>query len=87
MEFDLVGFLFILLRIVEFLIFASVIVSWVRPNPESRLVQGLQNATEPIYRPFRAITRHIPGPLDLAPMLALLAIELTKSLLVRVLMS
>ncbi len=61
-----------LLTIVQFLVFASVIVSWVGDR-NNQIVQMIYSITEPMYRPLRRFTSRIPGPFDWAP-LAVLAI-------------
>ena len=64
-------------NILQLLVIASIVVSFVgdRNNP---IVQVIESITEPMYAPFKKITRHIPGPLDWSPIL-LLAIILFVS--------
>lgn len=66
----LVAVVGMLTSMVQLLVIASVIVSWVgdRSNP---IVQMIYNITEPIYRPLRRLTSRLPGPFDWAPMLVL----------------
>ena len=62
----LVKVLSVVFGMLKFLIIASIIVSWIGDynNP---IVQMLNQAVEPMYRPIRRFTRKIPGPLDWAP--------------------
>jgi len=68
--------------LVQILVLASVIVSWVSADPNNPIVQIIYNVTEPIYRPIRRYTSKIPGPLDWAPLIVLLlVIFLSNSLI------
>lgn len=64
----------VVLRMVQILVFASVLISWVGADPNNQMVQMVRSITEPLFRPFRKITRNIPGPLDWAPLTVLLII-------------
>jgi YggT family protein len=64
-----IGFI---LTVIQFLVFASVIVSWIGDR-NNTIVQMIDSMTEPMYRPLRRYTSRIPGPFDWAP-LAVLAI-------------
>jgi YggT family protein len=66
--------LLIALNMVQILIFASVLISWVGGDPHNQMVQMVRSLTEPLYRPFRRLTRNIPGPLDWAPLLLIFVI-------------
>ncbi len=57
-------------NMIQLLIFASIITSFIgdRSNP---VVQVIESIVEPMYAPFRKITRHIPGPIDWSPMILL----------------
>jgi len=73
-----------LLRIYQFVIMISVLISWVSPDPFNPIVKFLRAATEPI---FDWIRRRLPfaviGMLDLSPLVALLAIQLLQMVVVR----
>ena len=64
----------IVLNMVQLLVIASVLIGWVGADPNNQIVMMIHNLTEPLYRPFRRLTRALPGPLDWAPLLVLLAI-------------
>ena len=64
----------VVLNIVQILIFASVMISWVNADPSNPIVNMVRNVTEPLYRPFRPLTRKLPGPIDWAPMALILVI-------------
>ena len=73
--------LMLILQIAQYLIFAHFIMSWLLAfnvlNPRQQFVQqvwqGLSRVLEPIYRPIRSILPSMGG-LDLAPLIALIAI-------------
>ncbi len=60
-------------QLVQLLVLASVICSWVGDR-NNAIVQMIYNITEPIYRPLRRLTSRIPGPFDLAPIFLLFII-------------
>lgn len=64
----------IILNMIQFLVIASIVIGWVGGDTSKPLVQLVINITEPMYRPFRVLTRKIPGPIDWAPMCILLII-------------
>jgi YggT family protein len=78
---SLLQILLLILSIAKFLIFAHFIMSWLLAfnvlNPRQQVVQqiwrGLSQMLEPIYGPIRRILPAMGG-LDLAPLVALVAI-------------
>lgn len=73
----------IVLRMIQILVFASILISWVGADPSNQMVGMVRSLTEPLFRPFRTITRKIPGPLDWAPMLLLLVIVFVEIIIQR----
>jgi YggT family protein len=69
------------LNMLQILIFASVLIGWVGGDPNNQMVQMVRAITEPLYRPFRKLTRNIPGPLDWAPLLLILVIIFVQSVI------
>ncbi len=61
-------------------IFATVIISWINPGAYNPVVSLLHKVTEPVMKPFQ---RLIPpmGGMDLSPIVALLALQVVKMLL------
>lgn len=61
-------------------IFATVIISWINPGAYNPVVSLLNKVTEPVMKPFQ---RLIPpmGGMDLSPIVALLALQVIKMLL------
>jgi YggT family protein len=64
----------LILNMVQLLVIASVIISWVGADPNNQIVRMIHSLTEPMYRPLRRLTRNLPGPIDWAPMLVLLIV-------------
>ncbi len=69
------------LSVLEILIIARVIVSWVA-SPASRnpVVQFIRAVTDPILEPIRSILPRT-GMFDLSPMVAIFALQLLKGIL------
>ena len=69
------------LSLVELLIIARVILSWVAsPTSRNPVVQLIRSATDPILEPIRSILPRT-GMFDLSPMVALFAIYILQSLI------
>lgn len=64
----------LILRMVQILIFASIIISWVGADPGNQIVQMVRALTEPMYRPLRKLTKKLPGPMDWAPLVLMLVV-------------
>jgi YggT family protein len=62
-------------------IIAQVILSWVGPQGHNPIIGLLYRLTEPVMRPARRVLPPISG-IDLSPILVILALQLTKILLV-----
>lgn len=68
------------LNVLLFSIFIQVIISWINPGAYNPAVSLLYSLTEPILRPCRRLIPPISG-MDLSPLVALIAIQLAKMLL------
>lgn len=64
----------LILNMIQLMVIASIVVSWVGGDPRNQLVQLVKNTTEPLYRPFRKFTSALPGPIDWAPFLLILIV-------------
>lgn len=62
----------IIMNMIQFLVLASVLISWVGADPSNALVRMVRDLTEPMYRPFRKLTKNLPGAIDWAPFCILL---------------
>lgn len=68
------------LNVFLFSIFIQVIISWINPGTYNPVVSLLYSITEPVLRPCRRLIPPISG-LDLSPLVALIAIQLAKYLI------
>ena len=71
------GFAFVLnliFNLIQLLVIASVIISWVNADPHNTLVRTINSVTEPMYRPFRRFTSRIPGYFDWTPLVVILIV-------------
>lgn len=75
-----VSLVFLLLDLYSFILFVTVVLSWLRLSPDNPVVRLLARLTEPVLAPLR---ERLPstGGFDLSPMIVLLGIQLLKRLL------
>lgn len=64
----------ILLNLATLIIVISIGLSWFNIDPYNQFVRAIQTMSEFMYKPFRPLTRMIPGPFDFAPFCAMLVI-------------
>jgi YggT family protein len=65
--------------VIEFLILARIILSWVSPGMGSPVVRFIINITEPVLAPFRRLLERSPiggGLFDFSPVIAILVIRM-----------
>ena len=79
----LVVLLYYALEVLKWLVLARVLLSWfVSPYSDNPLVEMLRRVTDPILRPLQQVIPPMGG-LDISPLVAFFAIQLTQSLIVR----
>jgi YggT family protein len=71
--------------IMNWLIIARALLSWVNPDPYNPIVQFLYKVTEPLLAPFRRLFPAYAMGLDLSPVFALIFIWFLKLFLIRTL--
>src|SRR4030042_2892299 len=64
------------------IIIISTVVTWVNPDPYNPIMKFLRAVTEPVYRPIRRIIGYRLGPIDISPMVVILAIIFVPKFLV-----
>jgi len=64
------------------IVIISAVVSWVNPDPYNPIIRFLRAVTEPVYRPIRRIIGYRLGPIDISPMIVILAIIFIQNFLV-----
>ena len=71
------------LDIYFWVIIIAAVVSWVSPDPYNPIVRFLHAVTEPVLRPIRRIIGSRLGPIDISPIIVILAIIFTQTFIVR----
>jgi len=64
------------------IVIISAVVSWVNPDPYNPIIRFLRAVTEPVYRPIRKLIGYRLGPIDISPMVVILAIIFVQKFLV-----
>jgi YggT family protein len=72
----------IALTVYMWIVIISAVVSWVNPDPYNPIIRFLRAVTEPVYRPIRRIIGYRLGPIDISPMIVILAIIFVQKFLV-----
>ena len=75
----------IIVNVYTWIIIAAALVSWVRPDPSSPVVQLLYRLTEPVYSFIRRYIKTEFNGIDFAPLIVLLALQLIDQFLIRLL--
>jgi YggT family protein len=73
----------IVIHIYMWIIIASALISWIRPNPYNPIVRTLYSLTEPVYNAVRKLIPTTFGMIDIAPMIVLFALILINNLITR----
>lgn len=69
------------LTIYSFIVIASALISWVRPDPYNPIVRFLYRVTEPILSPVRKLLP-FRSPFDISPLILLLLIYFIQKFLI-----
>ena len=69
----------LVLEILQLVIIVSIVLSWIDLSPSNPFAATIRGITEPVYGIVRKWTDKIPGPLDWAPLVIILAIMLIQS--------
>ncbi|MEW6162327.1 MAG: YggT family protein [Nitrospirota bacterium] len=72
----------ILLTVYMWIIIISAVISWVNPNPYNPIVRFLYSVTEPVLMPIRRLIGFRLGPIDISPLIVILAIMFTRKFLI-----
>lgn len=76
----------ILLGMYKWIIIISALISWVNPDPYNPVVRFLYLVTDPVLRPIRRLIGYRLGPIDISPLIVIIAIIFLQSFLIRTLM-
>lgn len=72
-----------LLEFYKWVVIIAALLSWVNPDPYNPIVRFLHSVTEPVFRPIRRLIGYRLGPIDISPIIVILAIIFIQSFLVR----
>jgi YggT family protein len=72
----------IVLETYLWIVIAAAIISWFNVNPYNPIVRFLRAVTEPVFGRIRNIIGLRFGPIDISPMIVILAIIFTKKFLI-----
>ena len=75
----------IIVNVYTWIIIAAALVSWVKPDPSSPIVQLLYRLTDPIYSFIRRYIKTEFNGIDFAPLIVLLALQFLSQFLIRLL--
>ena len=75
----------IIVNVYTWIIIAAALVSWVKPDPSSPIVQLLYRLTDPVYSFIRRYIKTEFNGLDFAPLIVLLALQFLSQFLIRLL--
>jgi len=70
------------LDIYMWMIIINALLSWVNPDPYNPIVRFLHPVTEPVLRPIRRLIGYRLGPIDIAPLIVIIAIVFIQKFLV-----
>ncbi len=72
-----------LLELYKWIIIIAALISWVSPDPYNPIVRFLYKVTEPVLRPVRKFIGNRLGPIDISPIIVIVAIILIQSVIAR----
>ena len=75
----------IIVNVYTWIVIAAALVSWVKPDPSSPIVQLLYRLTEPVYSFIRRYIKTEFNGIDFAPLIVLLALQFLSQFLIRLL--
>ena len=75
----------IIVNVYTWIVIAAALVSWVKPDPSSPIVQLLYRLTDPVYSFIRRYIKTEFNGIDFAPLIVLLALQLIDQFLIRLL--
>ena len=72
-----------LLNVYYWVVIIAALISWVNPDPYNPVVRFLRAVTEPVFRPIRRLIGYRLGPVDISPIIVILAIFFVQKFLIR----
>ncbi|WP_462106462.1 YggT family protein [Campylobacter concisus] len=81
----IVNILHLIITVYTWVIIAAALISWVRPDPSSPVVQLLYRLNEPVYSFIRRYIKINFSGIDFTPLIVLLALQFLDQFLIRLL--
>ena len=75
-----------LLNVYQWVVIVAALISWVNPDPHNPIVRFLHAVTEPVFRPIRRLIGYRLGPIDISPIIVILAIIFIQKFVIASLM-
>ena len=72
----------IVLTIYMWIVIIAALISWISPDPYNPIVKFLHLVTEPVFRRIRRVIGFGLGPIDISPLIVILAIIFTRRFLI-----
>lgn len=72
----------IVLSLYMWVVIIAALISWVNPDPYNPIVRFLYSVTEPVFRPIRRLIGFRLGPIDISPLVVILAIMFIQRFLI-----
>ena len=72
----------IVLSLYMWIVIIAALISWVNPDPYNPIVRFLYSVTEPVFRPIRRLIGFRLGPIDVSPLVVILAIIFIQRFLI-----
>ncbi len=66
------------INVLLIIVFVNALLSWVRPDPSSPIVQLLDRVSDLVCDPIRRVIPTVFGGFDLAPLIAMLLLQFLK---------
>ena len=77
--------LHLIITVYTWVVIAAALISWVRPDPSSPVVQLLYRLTEPVYSFIRRYIKTNFSGIDFTPLIVLLTLQFLDQFLIRLL--
>lgn len=77
--------LHLIITVYTWIVIAAALISWVKPDPSSPVVQLFYRLTDPVYSFIRRYIKTEFNGIDFAPLIVLLALQLIDQFLIRLL--
>ena len=75
----------IIVNVYTWIIIAAALISWVKPDPSSPIVQLLYRLSDPVYSFIRRYIKTEFNGIDFAPLIVLLSLQFLSQFLIRLL--